>query len=122
MFNLILNIFKKKSLIDYSKYQYVREHIFYWDSHEKKVVQIYWLDYFAIMSRKLEFKQVNVILLSKKFTYNDFLKKYNHHNIVFYINYNGSIIDNNKLSFYAEIDYNKLRKIKLEKIQQNLNI
>lgn len=92
----------------------IQKDIFFWNPITKKVQGIYGLD--DINNGTLLYKTTNISWkISRKSTFDDFLKEYNHHHIVFYLN-NGRIIRHKTFDFYAEIDEKKIRKEKLKKL------
>lgn len=114
----IFNFFKKKEkpIFD-NRYQYSDSFDFFWNPITKKIQGINNLD--DVHDHTILYKRCNITWdISINHTFNDFLKQYNHHHIVFFQN-KGVIIKHKTFSFYAEIDEKKIRKEKLQKIKEN---
>jgi hypothetical protein len=151
----IINFFKKillkrKIKLD-DKFQYVVNDKFLWDNKSKKVIDNYTMSEFLIMLSNeikdnmchIKHAETETFLLTKDFTYKNFIDKYCFHHLVFYLygnnifhptnpkddilkyyswkaeyeNFNGKFI-----RVYVEENAREKRKLKLEKINKEFKI
>ena len=97
------------------RFQYVKEDKFCWNYDTKKVVSS-----FDQLTGRVMIASTQLFHLNDDFTYDDFLKKYNYHYLVFYV------LDNSVIHYsyegdkyimaYIEADNKKIRKEKLKKL------